>query len=62
MKMTTTTTKSTSTTVQTSTTTSVSGPTQSHWGQCGGNGYGGPTVCASPYTCKFQNPYYSQCL
>jgi cellulase len=62
MKMTTTTTKSTSTTAQTSTTTSVSGPTQSHWGQCGGNGYGGPTVCASPYTCKFQNPYYSQCL
>ena len=58
---TTTTTKATST-VQTTTTTAPSGPTQTHWGQCGGIGYTGPTVCASPYTCQMQNPYYSQCL
>jgi hypothetical protein len=24
--------------------------------------YTGATVCASPYTCQVQNPYYSQCL
>jgi cellulose 1,4-beta-cellobiosidase len=37
-------------------------PTQIHWGQCGGIYYTGPTTCASPYTCVFSNPYYSQCL
>ncbi|OJJ71721.1 hypothetical protein ASPBRDRAFT_30120 [Aspergillus brasiliensis CBS 101740] len=30
--------------------------------QCGGLNWTGPTVCASPYTCKVQNPYYSQCV
>lgn len=38
------------------------GETQSHWGQCGGSGYTGPTKCASPYACQTQNPYYAQCL
>ena len=38
------------------------GPTQARWGQCGGQGWTGPTVCASPYTCQFQNAWYSQCL
>ncbi|KAK0714079.1 glycoside hydrolase superfamily [Lasiosphaeria miniovina] len=33
-----------------------------HWGQCGGNGWTGPTVCESPWTCKFSNAWYSQCL
>lgn len=33
-----------------------------HYGQCGGEGWTGLTTCASPYTCQFQNPYYSQCL
>ncbi|KAJ9148532.1 Glucanase [Pleurostoma richardsiae] len=51
----------TTTTLVTSTTTS-SGATQTHWGQCGGQGYTGPTACASPYTCQYSNPYYSQCL
>ncbi|KAK7466339.1 hypothetical protein VKT23_005065 [Stygiomarasmius scandens] len=37
-------------------------PTQVQWGQCGGLFYTGPTECASPYTCVFSNPYYSQCL
>jgi len=36
--------------------------TVAHWGQCGGIGYSGPTVCASPYTCQAANSYYSQCL
>lgn len=38
------------------------GGTAPHWGQCGGNGWTGPTQCASPYTCKVSNPWYSQCL
>ncbi|KAI9703516.1 MAG: hypothetical protein M1820_005820 [Bogoriella megaspora] len=35
--------------------------TVAQWGQCGGIGYTGSTVCASPYTCHVQNSYYSQC-
>ncbi|KAJ0342545.1 hypothetical protein KNSL1_010665 [Colletotrichum chrysophilum] len=31
------------------------------WAQCGGNGYTGPTTCATGYTCQKQNDYYSQC-
>ncbi|KAL2164872.1 hypothetical protein VTH06DRAFT_168 [Thermothelomyces fergusii] len=33
-----------------------------HWGQCGGQGYTGPTECESPYKCTYQNEWYSQCL
>ncbi|KAG9094984.1 hypothetical protein FRC07_011166, partial [Ceratobasidium sp. 392] len=32
------------------------------WGQCGGIGYTGSTVCDSGLTCNVINPYYSQCL
>ncbi|KAF7322381.1 Glucanase [Mycena chlorophos] len=32
------------------------------YGQCGGQGYTGPTTCASGSTCVYSNPYYSQCL
>jgi len=32
------------------------------WGQCGGIGWTGPTVCASGSTCTKQNEWYSQCL
>lgn len=46
----------------TTTTASGGGGTQQHWGQCGGQGWTGPTTCASPYTCTYSNPYYSQCL
>ncbi|KAJ5606591.1 Endo-1-4-beta-xylanase [Penicillium lagena] len=55
------TTKSSSTTTTTS---SSSGSTSvaQHWGQCGGEGWTGPTVCASGYTCTFSNNWYSQCL
>ncbi|KAF9468510.1 hypothetical protein BDZ94DRAFT_1304297 [Collybia nuda] len=45
-----------------STTTTATGPTQTQWGQCGGNGYTGPTTCASPFTCvAVSPPYYYQC-
>ncbi|PQE23689.1 Endoglucanase EG-1 protein [Rutstroemia sp. NJR-2017a WRK4] len=58
------TTKSSPTTTSKPTTTTASAPgaTQTHWGQCGGTGYTGPTKCASPYKCTFSNTYYSQCL
>jgi cellulose 1,4-beta-cellobiosidase len=43
------------------TTSQAPGNQQSQWGQCGGVGYSGPTVCRSPYTCHKINDYYSQC-
>lgn len=36
--------------------------TVSAYGQCGGTGYTGCTVCASGSTCNVQNSYYSQCV
>ncbi|KAK0624418.1 glycoside hydrolase superfamily [Immersiella caudata] len=35
---------------------------QARWGQCGGQGWNGPTRCQAPYTCTFSNNWYSQCL
>ncbi len=32
------------------------------WGQCGGLNWNGSQSCAAPYTCTYQNAYYSQCL
>ncbi|TFK75440.1 hypothetical protein BDN72DRAFT_885876 [Pluteus cervinus] len=32
------------------------------YGQCGGQGWAGPTTCVSGYTCTFSNQWYSQCL
>jgi cellulose 1,4-beta-cellobiosidase len=32
------------------------------YGQCGGQGWTGPTTCVSGSTCVYSNPYYSQCL
>ncbi|KAG8992748.1 hypothetical protein FRB90_000914 [Tulasnella sp. 427] len=58
-KTSTTTTKSST---KASTTTTASGSQQTHYGQCGGQGYTGPTTCQSPYTCTYSNAYYSQCL
>jgi len=55
----TTTVKSTTTVA---TTTTASGPTATHYGQCGGQGWTGATVCAAPYTCTVSSVYYSQCL
>jgi len=36
--------------------------TVAHWGQCGGQGWAGSTVCASPWTCTVSNNWFSQCL
>ncbi len=46
----------------TTTTASSGGCTAARWAQCGGIGYTGCTTCAAPYTCKFSNNWYSQCL
>ncbi|KAJ7042961.1 glycosyl hydrolases family 11-domain-containing protein [Mycena alexandri] len=51
----------------TSTTTSTppgntGGACAAQWGQCGGQGFVGPTCCVSGFTCKAANAYYSQCL
>jgi mannan endo-1,4-beta-mannosidase len=32
------------------------------WGQCGGQGYTGSSVCVAGSTCVFSNQWYSQCL
>ncbi|KAJ3169830.1 hypothetical protein HDU88_000468 [Geranomyces variabilis] len=32
------------------------------WGQCGGQGWTGPTRCVAGSTCTVNNLYYSQCL
>ncbi|KAJ8521667.1 hypothetical protein ONZ45_g1661 [Pleurotus djamor] len=37
------------------------GPTAPQWGQCGGEGWTGPTTCAPGSTCIVLNPYYHQC-
>ncbi|KAF7331273.1 hypothetical protein MKEN_00004400 [Mycena kentingensis (nom. inval.)] len=39
-----------------------SGGTVAQWAQCGGQGYTGPTVCASPFVCTVLNPFFSQCV
>ncbi|KAG9034426.1 hypothetical protein FRB95_013223 [Tulasnella sp. JGI-2019a] len=59
---TTTTTTTTTKTSTTTTTTSTSTGTVAEYGQCGGTGYTGATVCVSPYVCTYSNDYYSQCL
>ncbi|KAK4072334.1 hypothetical protein Trihar35433_4398 [Trichoderma harzianum] len=41
---------------------SIGGQQQTLYGQCGGIGWTGPSVCQSPATCKAQNQWYSQCL
>ncbi|KAG6844852.1 hypothetical protein H0H87_003095 [Tephrocybe sp. NHM501043] len=53
---------STTTSTPTTTTTSsgsTSTGTAAQWGQCGGIGWTGPTVCASGYTCIFFNDWYN---
>ncbi|EPS39859.1 hypothetical protein H072_6214 [Dactylellina haptotyla CBS 200.50] len=55
------TTTTTTTTSKTTTTGSGSGCTQTLYGQCGGIGYTGCTVCSGS-TCTYGNDYYSQCI
>ncbi|XP_006455209.1 hypothetical protein AGABI2DRAFT_194858 [Agaricus bisporus var. bisporus H97] len=40
----------------------ASAQTQSQYGQCGGIGWSGPTLCPSGWSCQKLNDYYSQCL
>ncbi|KAL2148465.1 hypothetical protein VTH82DRAFT_2385 [Thermothelomyces myriococcoides] len=35
---------------------------QSLWGQCGGEGWTGPTLCVEGAYCYEQNPWYHQCI
>ncbi|KAF8198742.1 beta-1,4-endoxylanase [Mycena galopus ATCC 62051] len=32
------------------------------WGQCGGQGFTGPTTCATGSVCYFDNPFFSTCF
>ncbi|KAF3918192.1 hypothetical protein ABW20_dc0105372 [Dactylellina cionopaga] len=57
-----TTTKTTNSKTMTKTTTGGSSSSCAQWAQCGGIDWTGCTTCVSPYACKFQNNYYSQCL
>ncbi|EIN14753.1 hypothetical protein PUNSTDRAFT_48495 [Punctularia strigosozonata HHB-11173 SS5] len=51
-----------STSKTTTSTSATSTAVAAQYGQCGGIGWTGPTICASPYTCTVANDYYSQCL
>ncbi|PAV17130.1 glycoside hydrolase family 61 [Pyrrhoderma noxium] len=53
---------SSSTVVESSSAPVSTGSTAAQYAQCGGTGFTGPTVCASPFTCTKLNDYYSQCL
>ncbi|KAH6690270.1 acetylxylan esterase [Plectosphaerella plurivora] len=58
-----TTTRTTSVSPPASTTLGPPGGCQAQrWGQCGGKGWTGCTSCVSPWTCRAQNQWYSQCL
>ncbi|QRW14377.1 beta-1,4-D-glucan cellobiohydrolase [Ceratobasidium sp. AG-Ba] len=50
------------TTTKTSDAPTYTTTTAPHYGQCGGIGWTGPTVCVSPYKCIKNGEYYSQCL
>ncbi|KAI0341425.1 hypothetical protein BDW22DRAFT_1408071 [Trametopsis cervina] len=41
---------------------SPTGGTVAQYGQCGGQGFTGPTACVAPYKCTALNAYYSQCI
>ncbi|KAJ7465811.1 glycoside hydrolase [Mycena galericulata] len=57
------TTTSTSTLTSTSATSTPTSPgTVPEYGQCGGIGWTGGTICMSPFACHVLNSYYSQCL
>ena len=47
--------------LSTTSTTTAPGSLQSHYGQCGGQGWNGKTICESPYICTVVNQYYSCC-
>lgn len=45
----------------TTATSTATGTPVAQWGQCGGDGYTGSTVCASPYTCVEESEWWSSC-
>ncbi|KAF7561314.1 hypothetical protein G7046_g2832 [Stylonectria norvegica] len=52
------------TTTTTTTTAATSSPTGSlvpQWGQCGGEGWTGPTQCQAPYKCTASGQWWSSC-
>ncbi|KAK3393517.1 Alpha/Beta hydrolase protein [Podospora didyma] len=53
---------STTSAAASTTSAAAGGCTAAQWAQCGGSGFTGCTTCKSPYTCKFSNNWYSQCL
>ncbi len=56
------TTLKTSTVATTTTTAPPNGATQTKYGQCGGSGWTGPTVCAAGSSCTVANAWYAQCV
>jgi len=46
----------------TTSTTTAHGSLQTHYGQCGGRGWTGKTVCELPYICTVVSEYYSCCF
>ncbi|KAG8927997.1 hypothetical protein FRC03_011124 [Tulasnella sp. 419] len=52
----------TTTSSRPTTTSAGSGPAQTAYGQCGGQGWAGATTCVSGYKCVVSNQFYSQCL
>ncbi|KAG8805243.1 hypothetical protein FRC18_006781 [Serendipita sp. 400] len=54
--------KTTTATPTTTTTSGGSSCTVAKYGQCGGQGYTGCTICASGSVCTYSNDWYSQCL
>ncbi|KAH8886931.1 glycoside hydrolase [Thozetella sp. PMI_491] len=61
----TTVTRTTTTTTTTATSTTTAPPSSGsgvpQWGQCGGQDYTGPTVCAAPYGCNCLSVWWCQC-
>ncbi|KAF7306680.1 Carbohydrate-binding module family 1 protein [Mycena indigotica] len=51
-----------SSTVSSTTSAPPSTGTAGAYAQCGGQGWTGPTVCTSGFTCVAQNTFYSQCV
>ncbi|KAG8922319.1 hypothetical protein FRC02_011945 [Tulasnella sp. 418] len=43
-------------------TTTAPGSVQTAYGQCGGQGWNGPTSCVSGFKCQSNGQYYSQCV
>jgi chitinase len=58
---TTTTTLRTTTSTTSSSSSTSSGSLVAQWGQCGGEGYTGPTQCQPPYKCVFGGQWWSSC-